>query len=69
MCFCEFSQFWRSDADLLATSLPKARPSAALLPVIHFPSQKIPLEDIYTSNLDLFALSGPWVGRGVEAAR
>lgn len=39
MCFCEFSQFWRSDADLLATSLPKARPSAALLPVIHFPSE------------------------------
>lgn len=29
--------------------------------MIHFPSQKIPLEDIYTSDLDLFPLSGPWV--------
>lgn len=29
--------------------------------MIHLSSQKIPVEDIYTSNLDLFPLSGPWV--------
>lgn len=32
--------------------------------MIHFSSQKIPLEDIYTPNLDLFPLSGPWVAMG-----
>lgn len=29
-----------------------------------FPFQKIPSEDIYTSDLDLFPLSGPWVAMG-----
>lgn len=29
--------------------------------VIHFPSQKIPLEGIYAPDSDLFPIIGPWV--------
>lgn len=32
--------------------------------VIHFPSQKIPLEGIYAPDSDLFPVSGPWVAVG-----
>lgn len=34
-----------------------------------FPFHKIPPKDIYTSDADLFPLSGPWVAVGQEGAK